>query len=207
MDENAKRTDSLPKGGALEMLGVSALAKRLAVATLVALLSACGGDERTTVPAVDTGSLGVALEEITRAGLKADVPAFGPVTAGTPLESVGLGDQDPEPGTRVPNGSTVHLRIGYSPIPTPHVDTRWPRWLVVPDFVGRSWPDVAGQLEGLWPVIVAVEALPASKSGDGLAAYVVEQQRPKVGARVPYGGVPFRGGWQPTTIRFWIAVR
>jgi hypothetical protein len=174
--------------------------------TLSLVMAGCGSSENTTVPPVDTRTLGSALDKIHAAGLKADVPAFGPVTWGTPLDGAGVGDQDPEPGTKVAKGSTVHLTIGFSPIPSPVVGKNWPRWLVVPDLVGLSWPDAARRLTGLWPVIASVDPLPAAKSELGMRAYVITGQLPGPGKRVPYGGKRVGRGWRPTQIRLTVGV-
>jgi beta-lactam-binding protein with PASTA domain len=170
----------------------------------------CGGaDETTRVPPVDTTSLGRTLRLLHAAGLRAEIDSFRRLPGGTMLEGAGVGDQEPEPGTRVRKGSTVHLTMGIMPIPSLGMLLRHPRSVIVPRLLGLPWPQAERLLAGLWPQIVAVALLPAEKSGKGLAAFVVSKQDPPPGTRVPYmgGRIPHGVDLRPSTVRLELDVR
>jgi len=175
-----------------------------------ALLVSCNGSPtKTVVPPVDTTSLGDALRLLHEAGLRAQIDSFKSLPGGIGLEGAGVGDQDPEPGTRVRTGSVVRLTMVSSPIPSPAILKRHPAFVTVPDLVGLTWPEAEGKLTGLWPKIDTIAPLPADKSDRGLDAFVVTKQSFEPGSRVPYMGVRIPNGvnLNPSTIELEIGVR
>jgi beta-lactam-binding protein with PASTA domain len=164
----------------------------------------------TTVPPVDTGTFGEALEMVQEAGLKAEVTEFAqPLPSGYWLSHAGVGDQDPEPGTRVPRGSTVRLNMkdGANPIPSVATPIRHPAFAVVPNVVGLPEPVAARRLgNGLWPRIVSIEPLTAERSARGLFAFVVASQDPPPGTRLPYIGRRTERGLRVSVVRLTLRV-
>ena len=185
---------------------------RMVVAAAIVLAAAgCGGGAEVRVPPVDTGTLGHALKAMRAAGLRVEASPFGPLPPGTTLDGAAVGDQDPEPGTRVAKGSTVRLNMmGFNPIGSMAVLDHRPRYVVVPDVVGLNWSKARTRLDGLVPWIRAVDSLPASESSRGLAAYVITGQTPRAGTRMRHTGYLVRRGphrgFHPSFIRLTIGV-
>jgi beta-lactam-binding protein with PASTA domain len=183
----------------------------LGAVSLLALLAAgCAGKHPslTKVPPVDTTSLGTALKRLKAAGLRVALSDFGPMTPDYTIEAAPVGDQDPEPGTRVPRGSIVQLNMhGVEPIPSPAVPLHHPKFATVPSLVGKQWPQAERALTGgYWIQIGHVPALSAREPNDVLSSYIVSGQTPSAGTRVPYGGTKTRdGGFRPTVIQLRIA--
>ncbi len=181
---------------------------------LVLLLAACGcGSSRTprvSVPPVDTTGLDTALERLAAAHLRVQLTDFGPLPAGYDLGSAGVGDQDPEAGTRVEVGSVVRLNMnGPNPIGSPAVLVHHPPTVRVPMLVGLTWADASRALSpGYWLAIGHVPALGPHDPEDVYSSYVVIGQSPSAGTKLPYGGVTVSGGgFRPTVVRLRIGRR
>jgi beta-lactam-binding protein with PASTA domain len=162
------------------------------------------------VPPVDTTDFGTALSRLRAAGLRVEVDSFRRLPPGTPLEGAGVGDQDPEPGTRVQKNSVVRLTMGITPMASPAIPIHHPRFALVPRVVGLRWPEAERRIGGgLWLEIARIAPLPAAKSARGLSAFTVASQRPAPRTRVPYMGVRIPDGvdMRPSTLTLTLAVR
>jgi beta-lactam-binding protein with PASTA domain len=184
----------------------------VAVSLLVPLAAGCGGGHRslTTVPPVDTTSLGIALKRLQAAGLRVALSDFGPMTPNYTIDGAPVGDQDPEAGTRVPRGSVVRLNMhGVEPIPSPAVLLHHPKFATVPRLIGKPWPQAERALTGVyWIEIGRVPALSGREPKGVLSSYIVTGQSPSGGTRVPYGGTKTAdGGFRPTVIHLQIGAR
>lgn len=175
----------------------------------------CGSNKSVDVPTVrvppvDTTSLGAALEALGRAHLRVELTGFGPLPAGYGLDGAGVGDQEPEAPTLVPEGSVVHLTMSrVNPIPSPVVLKPHPPTVRVPRLIGLSWEQARSRIpEGFWLQIGHVPAVAAMSAGDVFSSYVVTGQSPPAGTELPFGGVLLAGnGYRPSVVRLTIGVR
>jgi hypothetical protein len=128
----------------LTVLLVRSVIVVVASALIAVVLPACGGGGSTaagtryaTVPKVAPSYPGNAIGELHRAHLVAVVPSLPVVRRGGPGgNGYAVISQKPSPGTRVPVGSTVTLRLGVSL----NGGGPWTfaRRVEVPNVVGRS---------------------------------------------------------------------
>ena len=137
-----------------------------------------------------------------------ETTTFGPIPAGYDLGGVAVGDQDPEAGVRVPRGSVVRLNMhGVSPIPSPGVPLKRPRYFVVPRLVGLTEPKAMRLLDGgAWPQITHVEPLPPTRNAV-LGDWIVATQDPRAGTRVRYFGALTSAGFRVSVVRLTLTVR
>src|SRR6266508_588935 len=104
--------------------------RRAALALALAALTGCGGHARSVeVPNNHGKSLDVALHRLHAAGLRASFPAAS-TPCGDPLPWVNV--QSPRAPAQAQAGSTVTIRFGYTPIPSPGFPTHHAKWTTVP---------------------------------------------------------------------------
>jgi hypothetical protein len=183
----------------------------VAAAGIVALASfgaAC--DEKrefTNVPSNASYGLGLAIDRLLDAGLRVSIPAFPRNPCGVGLEGYHVAVQSPRAPARVKRGSTVVVKVFPSPIPTLITDSRpHPRFAVVPQLEGVSYPAAMSRLDGISPCIDRVAALTPSASADGFGAYIVAAQDLAPGTRVPYDGVTTKIGFRPSYLHLTLAL-
>jgi beta-lactam-binding protein with PASTA domain len=105
------------------------------------------------------------------------------------FEYLSVGALVPEPGTAVPGGSTVTIKIDGSPVRTPPpVPDTHPATVEVPDVVGLPYTEAIAALGGLYPVadLTPFPPLPPAASVLGFDAYIVTGQTPAAGKSLPY---------------------
>jgi hypothetical protein len=113
----------------------------------------------------------------------------------------------PRTPARVKRGSTVRLKLGFSPIPSPSVPKRHARWTGVPELVGMPYADAATKLvasvgDAIWPCVHIRGAESTSAT-----QMVVVAQSPPAGTRVRAFGVLSRRGYRKTTVDLTVAAR
>jgi beta-lactam-binding protein with PASTA domain len=175
------------------------------VAGIVALASLGWGCDKTpsytTVPSNAGVGLDLAMHRLRDAGLRVSIPSFPRNPCGVGIEGYHVLGQSPRAPARVERGSTVVMRVFPSGIPTSISDSRpHPKFAVVPDLEGVSYPAAMSRLDGISPCIDRVAALTPSASTDGFGAYVVATQDLAPGTRVPYDGVATHVGFRPSVL-------
>jgi beta-lactam-binding protein with PASTA domain len=166
----------------------------------VLVLASCGSQPRY----VELGPLrGYALNDALRKlhdlGLRASFPAAKtPCGDGLPAALFG----SPRTPARVKRGSTVPLKFGFSPIPSPSVPIHHARWTHVPALVGKPFTEAASELEAIWPCV----HIRGETSTSGTRMVVIAQS-PRAETRVPAFGVRVGGGYRPTTVDLTVAAR
>ena len=188
-----------------------AFRQRPSIPLLLALIAAGGcvhsdDEQQVRVPSNATYSLGYAIPRLLDAGLKISIPSFPPQPAGVGLEGYGVTLQTPRAPALVERGSVVTLRLRSSLIPSAAFRTRHPPTIVVPDLIGRPYPDAVSRVpEGLWIWLRAVPPLRPDDSSRGLRAFVVAAQQPRPGTRMPYGCSRVAGGGcRVSLVRLWL---
>jgi len=193
----------------------------VAAATLLCL---CGCGSSQKVPSVASMDFVRALTTLRAHGFRVAVPSF----PAFPDEPAGQGrgrlpnyvvvTQRPRAGASARRGATVTLALSLpafrGPLASIAEPIHHPARVTVPDFVGRTYPEVmpaGGDLrrDGLWVRVGTVGPLTAGASVRGLAAFRVLAQSPRPGAVVPYGGLtgkPVGRGVQPAASTVTIAL-
>lgn len=163
-----------------------------------ALALGVGSSTRTVeVPSNHGRLLDEALVRLHAAGLRASFPAAS-TRCGNGLPWVVV--QEPRAPARAPRGSIVRIRFFPSPIPSPAVPKKHPKWTTVPALVGRDWPHV--HLKAIWPCVHVRAA-----HGTSATRLVVVAQSPPAGTRVPAYGVMVGRGYRPTTVSLTLVSR
>jgi beta-lactam-binding protein with PASTA domain len=164
--------------------------------------------EHVIVPSNATGDLSSALPRLLEAGLRISIREFPPNPCGIGLEGYSVRVQTPRAPARVKRGSTIDLKVGSSPIPSPTVRADAPDHTIIPDLVGLTYSDAMKRLEGIWVCLDEVPPLTPEASVEGFDAYIVADQDLDPGMRVPYGGARMMGGgYSPTVLHVRLALR
>jgi hypothetical protein len=184
----------------------------LALAAVLGLgLATCDEEpqsEQVIVPSNATRDLGSALPRLLEAGLRISIREFPTNPCGVGLEGYSVRVQFPRAPARVKRGSTIDLKVGSSPIPSPTVRANAPDHTIVPDLVGLTYSDAMKRLEGIWVCLDEVPPLTPEASVEGFDAYIVSDQDLDPGMRVPYGGARMMGGgYSPTVLHVRLALR
>jgi hypothetical protein len=151
-----------------------------------------------TVPSNHGRPLDDALRRLDAVELRVTFPSVS-TPCGVGLPHVVL--QSPRAPARVERGTVVAVKFQSSPIPSPDVPTRRPRWTYTPDLVGEE-ATAAYRLRAIWPCLHVRAA-----SGVAASRLVVVAQRPPPHTRVPAYGVSIGRGWRPTTMDVYVAAR
>lgn len=171
------------------------------ICTLTLAAQGCSGGDRdyVEVPNNHNYQLDEALRRLNVVGLRATYDAVS-VACGMGVPYVNA--QTPRAPARVRRGSIIKLKFQPTPIPSPVVPKKRPRWAYVPQLVGED-ASVADQLRAMWPCL---HVRPAGATS--ATRLVVVEQDPAAGTRVPAYGVRARGGgWRPTAVTLVVAAR
>jgi hypothetical protein len=171
----------------------------------VLALAGCGSQPRYVELGPLRGyTMNGALRRLHALGLRASFPAWKtPCGDGLPAALFGF----PRTPERVKHGSTVRLKFGFTPIPSPSVPKHHARWTHVPNLVGKSFADVTTELavnerDAIWPCV----HIRGEKSTSSTQMVVVAQS-PSGGTRVRAYGVLSRAGYRKTTVDLTVAAR
>ena len=180
--------------------------KTAALIGTVLALTACGSQPRYVELGPLRGyTLNGALWTLHALGLRASFPsATTPCGDGLPAALFG----SPRTPARVKRGSTVPLKFGFSPIPSPDVPLHHVRWARVPNLVGKPFAEAATELaavrpDAIWPCVHI-----RGETGTAGTQMFVIAQNPAGGARVrAYGVLSRAGGYRKTTVYLRVAAR
>jgi hypothetical protein len=179
--------------------------KTAGLVVTVLVLAACGSQPRYVELGPLRGyTLNGALRRLHTLGLRASFPsARTPCGDGLPAALFG----SPRTPARVKRGSTVPLKFGFSPIPSPSVPKHHVRWTHVPNLVGKPFTEAAPELaavgpDAIWPCVHIREETSTSST-----EMVVIAQNPAGGTRVRAYGVLSRAGYRKTTVDLTVAAR
>jgi hypothetical protein len=85
---------------------------------------------------------------------------------------------------------------GFAPLSTPAFLIHHPKFVVIPNFIGKAWPKAADRMSRGFSVKIGhVPALRAREPRHVLASYVVIGQTPSAGSRVLYAGTKTADGY------------
>jgi hypothetical protein len=182
------------------LLVCQAMRRAVPILAVVALAGCTGHARYVGVPSNHGRSLDDALRRLHEAGLRATFPAAR-TSCGDALPCVNV--QSPRAPARARQGSTVTMRFGVTPIPSPGSPLHHPPWVFVPNLVAKEWAAAAKVLpQSIWPCVHV-----AGARGTTAARLVVVSQKPASGVRLPAYGVLSGGGYRPTTVNVFLEAR
>jgi hypothetical protein len=170
-----------------------------ALLVTVLVLSGCGSQAYVELPPFRGYDLAQLLGRLHGLGLRVSFPeARAACGNGLPAALI----RSPRPPARVRRGSTVTLKFGFSPIPSPAVPLHHARWTRVPQLVGLQPRVAAADLVEIWPCFRLRGATATSAT-----TLAVVAQTPRAGTRVPAYGVRVGRGYRPTAVQLTVAAR
>ena len=170
-----------------------------ALLVTVLVLSGCGSQPSVELPPFRGYDLARLLQRLHGLGLRISFPeARAACGNGLPAALI----RSPRAPAHVRRGSTVTLKFGISPIPSPSVPIHHARWTRVPQLVGDHPREAEANLVAIWPCF---RLLPADSTFP--TELVVVAQSPPAGTRVPAYGVRTGRGYRPTTVDVTVAAR